>query len=382
MDKCIKYIILVFIFAHLCSSCEKIWTLERFEINSFDTTVNESTVGYNFKNDLIQLDDNSYYMVGTTVDSSILISKLLEDGVLQATFSNFGRGRAHAIAKTQNASNEYVVVGTIDQDMFVMWIDEDGNKLQMDTFKLKINSIIGLVEEIAAYDLVITEAGNYIITGFVKQSIGARRLMWIKLSSNGVFEEFRSLTNNGYGISILEANNETVLISGYQNGRLMLSRVDNDGVLLWQKKIPNSSEEELTNLVKHFNGNYLLIGTRKGTDENVFVLEIDDERNVIWEKEYGNDNSTEIGIDISPTRDSSFVFTALSKSTESSDILLTKIDQFGNVIWESKYDGRGIDKPNHVSQVKDFGFIIFGLNQLNSIVSQRVIKTDEDGETR
>ena len=284
----LKYAGILLIFCML-GSCN----LERFPIESFDIQFGLDQVGYNFKSDLIQTEDNGYFIVGTSVTSDILLAKVTRDGNLEYVRSNFGIGAAHAISKTNDPSKPYIVVGTKADGMFALWINEEGNQLQLDTFKLAVDSIVGLVESIAAYDVIIDSNDEYIITGFVKQTLGGRRLMQMKLSSTGLLKrsEFRSFTNNAYGVSILEGSENNFFIAGYKDNLLIINKVNDEGTLLWQKQFPDTYENGLASLASNAKGNLLLLGTRNLADKNLLLIEIDEQGNIFKELDYGT-NST------------------------------------------------------------------------------------------
>lgn len=358
--------------------------LERFPIESFDLQFGFEQVGYNFKSDLIQTEDNGYFVVGTSVDTTILIAKVAREGNLEYVRTNFGNGVAHAIAKTNDASKPYIIVGTKADDMFALWINEDGNQVQLDTFKAVANSIIGLVDSIAAYDVLISSNDEYIITGFVKQSFGGRRLMRMKLSSTGLFEpsSFRSFINNTYGVSILEGSENNFFIAGYKDNLLLLNKISDDGILLWQKQFPDTYENGLASLTMNARGNILLLGTKQLTDKNLFLAEIDEFGNILKEVDYGTNSTEDEGAFIAPTLDNAYVLLGASIANGEAQIRISKISDKGEEIWAYNFDNAATVNPNVIFEAQEYGYAFLSQINIDGTYLYRLVKTDANGQTQ
>jgi len=358
--------------------------LERFPIESFDIQFGLDQIGYNFKSDLIQTEDNGYFIVGTSVTSDILIAKVARDGNLEYIRSNFGNGVAHAIAKTNDPSKPYIVVGTKADDMFALWINEEGNQLQLDTFKAVANSIIGLVDSIAAYDVIINSNDEYIITGFIKQTFGGRRLMQMKLSSTGLLErsDFRTFTNNTYGVSTLEGSENNYFVAGYQNNLLLLNKISDEGILLWQKQFPDTYENGLASLAMNAKGNLLLLGTQNLANKNLFLTEIDEQGNILRELEYGTNSTEDEGAYLSPTLDDAYILLGASNSNEDAKIRISKISDKGDEIWTFNFDNTGAVNPNVIFEAQEYGYAFLSQINVDGTYLYRFIKTDANGHTQ
>ena len=62
------------------------------------------------------------------------------------------------------------------------------------------------------------------------------------------------------------------------------------------------------------------------------------------------------------------------------DILLVKLDPFGNLLWKKLLGGTGDEVVSCVRQTSDKGFLLFGTNTINGLSSMMLLKTDENGE--
>lgn len=62
------------------------------------------------------------------------------------------------------------------------------------------------------------------------------------------------------------------------------------------------------------------------------------------------------------------------------DILLVKLDPFGNLVWKKLLGGTGDEVVSSIRQTSDKGFLIFGTNTINGLSSMMLLKTDGNGE--
>lgn len=61
------------------------------------------------------------------------------------------------------------------------------------------------------------------------------------------------------------------------------------------------------------------------------------------------------------------------------DILLIKLDPFGNLIWKKILGGSGDEVVSSIKETSDKGLLIFGTNTINGLSSMMLIKTDALG---
>ena len=129
-------------------------------------------------------------------------------------------------------------------------------------------------------------------------------------------------------------------------------------------------------LTPTLDGNYLLNGLFE--DRSVLV-KVDTSGNVIWEQ-LQLDSSRYF--DIIPLADSSFIAVGETGPSSNEDVVLSKIDWDGNVLWTKTYEitvgthQRGVA----VLETSDGGFLIAGQETVGGFVDTGIlIKTDEDG---
>lgn len=62
------------------------------------------------------------------------------------------------------------------------------------------------------------------------------------------------------------------------------------------------------------------------------------------------------------------------------DILLVKVDAFGNLMWKKLIGGSGDEVISCIRQTRDRGLLLFGTNTINGLSSMMLLKTDENGD--
>jgi hypothetical protein len=84
------------------------------------------------------------------------------------------------------------------------------------------------------------------------------------------------------------------------------------------------------------------------------------------------------------TRDGGYVLactfsSTISKGNGGKDILLIKIDAFGNILWSRLYGGSGDEIPSSIRENEDGSLFVCGTINVNGLTSLILIKTDSNG---
>jgi gliding motility-associated-like protein len=119
------------------------------------------------------------------------------------------------------------------------------------------------------------------------------------------------------------------------------------------------------------------------TGNNWYYFKIDISGNVLWEKHKGGGNQDAI-LDIVPTIDDNFLIMGFTDANETygmgvgesavdsvgfgkEDMLLMKVDQNGNEIWEKRYGGQELDWGYSAVQNQLGNYIVIGVSRSDSI---------------
>ncbi|MEJ8844662.1 T9SS type A sorting domain-containing protein [Lacibacter sp. H375] len=161
--------------------------------------------------------------------------------------------------------------------------------------------------------------------------------------------------------SVVQAGDGGYIAAGFTgspsdgNKQVLIVKLSSSGSVLWQKEYGGSGEDLGYTIIKCNSGGYLVTGTTTSNDGNVtgnhgsydlLVMRIDESGNLLWQKCFGG-SSIEIGRSVIETLNHEFVFCGSSQSTDG-DLAtnggvrggwLFKTDSSGNIIWQKNYGG-------------------------------------------
>ncbi|MBL0073566.1 MAG: T9SS type A sorting domain-containing protein [Bacteroidetes bacterium] len=166
-------------------------------------------------------------------------------------------------------------------------------------------------------------------------------------------------------------------VSGYQGNKdCWVVKLDNAGVIQWQKSLGGTSEEEFRYIIQTSDGGYACSGWSYSNDGDVsgrkgirdgWLVKLDASGNLSWQRMLGG-NGDENGYTVEQTTDGGYIFSAVSTSNSGGvaanyglfDYWLAKTDASGNVIWEKNYGGSSIEQMRSCIQTSDGGYIMTG----------------------
>lgn len=165
----------------------------------------------------------------------------------------------------------------------------------------------------------------------------------------------------------------------------------------------DSRNHSVADMQKSTSG-YCAIGTyaeTTGLNANIYFVRIDANMNIMPETaryidgqelltneqllaDKASSSSVDEGLAITATDDGYLlggtITTNPTVGNGGKDILLVKLDPFGNLVWKKLLGGSGDEVVSSIRQTSDKGFLIFGTNTINGLSSMMLLKTDENGE--
>ncbi len=143
-------------------------------------------------------------------------------------------------------------------------------------------------------------------------------------------------------------------------------KVDAGGNILWNKNYGAEESEAAFGVIEHSKGGLFLAGYSDsygaGPDlKNLWLVHTDPNGNKIWEKTYGNNSNIEEADSLVETEDHQVlvVGTSMQISNAQSNIVLHKIGLDGKELWRKEYGGA---KSEHASKIiaVEGGYVIVG----------------------
>lgn len=131
-----------------------------------------------------------------------------------------------------------------------------------------------------------------------------------------------------------------------------LVKIDANGNKLWDKSLGGNDFDFLTNALPTQDGGYLIVsqsssipgfdrtaGKKSTSRFDTWVVKLDANRNILWDKAYGNNSSSTHPKDAILTEDGGAILIMQNNSTAVSG---DKTDPGGNALWLIKIDGAGL----------------------------------------
>lgn len=309
--------------------------------------------------DLLQTNDNGFIITGFSRSSDGDVSKnngnydfwtvkLDVNGniIWEKSFGFSGSDQAYTIKETRD--NGFLLGGSLDVsasggqgnsskskhaggDFWLIKIDENGNKLWSRFYG-------GLFTD-SLFDIEETDNGDYILVG----------------SSDSA---------------------DTDVSSNIGSYDFWILKVDKNGTKIWDKNFGGTQADEAFSIVKANNNQFLIVGNSRSSNVNVsenigssdvWLIKIDADGNLIWEKNFGGSNF-EIANKIIKNNQNNYTIVGSSRSADfdvsknkgNKDIWLLNINENGKIYWEKSIGGSELDEANSVIETKNNNLIIVG----------------------
>ena len=161
--------------------------------------------------------------------------------------------------------------------------------------------------------------------------------------------------------------------------------VEKPEMLTWEKTFGGSKDDCTNSIIQTSDGGYVVAGDTesKGAGKyDAWVIKLDNEGNKVWDKTYGGRDYDWADL-IIQTTDGGYAIAGVtySKSAGKSDFWVIKLDNQGNIIWEKTYGGRDDDWAYSIIQTTDGGYVIAGKTEskVAGVTDAWIIKLDHEG---
>ena len=146
-------------------------------------------------------------------------------------------------------------------------------------------------------------------------------------------------------------------------------KLDSNGNVTWQKTYGGSGGDFASSIQQTTDGGYIVAGSTYsfGASYDYFdfwVLKLDSNGNVTWQKTYGG-SGDDVATSIQQTTDGGYIVAGLTDSFgvagyENDDFWVLKLDSNGNITWQKTYGGSDYDYAYSIQQTTDGGYIVAG----------------------
>lgn len=220
--------------------------------------------------------------------------------------------------------------------------------------------------------------GNYIVGGNTLDpagGVGSTDVLLLKVSPEGrtlwqrVYDSRGSLfphsiqqtSDGGYFLAGIYRDTQYV-----QDMEVWAMKLDGEGTIEWDRIYGGANWDRTYASAQTPDGGYILAGcTRSFTDqpmyEDFWVLKLNAEGEIIWERTFGGDRSDR-GLALALTKDGGCVVAGCTASFDArgNDFWLIKLDPKGGVDWGKAYGGHLSEIAYSVEQTSDGGYVLAG----------------------
>ncbi len=171
---------------------------------------------------------------------------------------------------------------------------------------------------------------------------------WIKIYNDFLYS---------YPLAFIQTENNEFIITGLasvnRRAEAFLMKTDSSGDVIWSNSFSERSYTDARSIIETKDGNYIFVGTTSNNSENPYVLitKVDDKGNLIWARNYETKYKYSFGISINSILNSDDYI--ISFNTDSVGIM--EINDEGNIIWKKMIDsGTGYN----IVETSEGGFAI------------------------
>jgi hypothetical protein len=362
---------------------------------AYGSSLEEST-SYSIEQTL----DKGYIVIGfvhvESGNQDFWIMKLNGTGYIswQKLYGGSGVDTVYCLQQTEEGG--YIVAGRTDSfttsmAFWILKLDDEGGILWQKTY----GGATGNSLEVA-YSIQQTADDGYIVAGETRTASGNYDCWVLKLDGNGnvMWEKTYGGSEDDRAYSIEQTRDGGYIVAGksWSFGAglydIWVLKLNSDGTVLWQKTYGGSENDTTiyTNSIQQTaDDGYILVGDTNsfgagGVD--IWVLKLDSNGNITWQKTYGGSLQHEGAYCIKQTREGGYIVVGKIRSFGGdSDSLVLKLDTNGDVSWQKTYGSIGADSARFVEQTLDGGYILGGQNYTfagggNGIL---LLKVDSDG---
>lgn len=223
--------------------------------------------------------------------------------------------------------------------------------------------------------------GGYILCGSHEDAHDQSGVYIVKLTGEGKPEWEKTLIKEeGYSFGVYvnqTADNGYLVVGNYVNPLqinlcdIILYRLNTQGDLLWEKSIGGEREDTVLSVEITKDRGYLLTGysdsySEPYQQEDILLIKIDESGNVLWQNTYGNVGA-DWGKDCFESQEGELLISGSTENEQGKqEIFLMKTDPEGKVIWKQTYGRKGNNTINAMIESNDNGYVLTGETDIYS----------------
>ncbi len=187
----------------------------------------------------------------------------------------------------------------------------------------------------------------------------------------------RETQDGGYIVGGYANSGDGDVIGNYGALDFWVVKLNDAGETQWQRNLGGSLEDILVDIHETKEGDYLLAGNSFSGDHDLqsnygdtdaWIVKLDNNGNMLWETNLGG-TETDRAQSVKQTFDGGVIVAAMTHSVDGNvtannghaDCWIVKLDGGGSLIWETTIGGSEYDRANDIYQNEDGSFMVFGI---------------------
>jgi len=315
-------------------------------------------------------------------------AKIVKD--LSLKLGDYNRG----VSILKTVDNGYILGGyTHAGQMLINRLDSAGNSFYIKQF--------GTANFDQLYSLISLKDGGSVAIGtsqtsrnrhddYFIQGLGRNDVYLVKFKPDGTVrwtKKYGSLKKD-IGVDGVATGDGGFIFIGItqeaESFKLFAAKINDTGDTSWVKGFPKLGRQKAFKIIKTAEGNYIISATfeNKNNQDNIRLIKIDNEGNLIWEKNYFK-NAHEHLNDIAVDYRGNIIGVGYSQNESQGDMdaLVRYYNHNGNPIWERKFGKNRQDSFKSVVTLHNNTFAIAGFSKSFSDKARQIwiMKLNDDG---
>ena len=221
-------------------------------------------------------------------------------------------------------------------------------------------------------------ASTSTIYDFYAFELGPDSVIWSRSYGGSLSEKAHDVVpalDGGYVLAGYTESSDGDIVTGNDGGTdVWLVKISETGILEWSQTYGSSGDDEALSIMTYDNA-YFVAGYNSGSDGDVannygvkdaWLLKIDLDGGLIWEKNYGGSSFDE-AVDLIFDADiQQFVMVGKSSSDDTdltenkggSDVWVARLDAEGDLLWQTSAGGSSADAGLSIAKTDDGGYAI------------------------
>jgi hypothetical protein len=337
------------------------------------TFSNDGDVSFNHNTDyadiwLVNLDASGNIvweksLGGSVNDSPQTLLSLSDGGYLIGGISNSLDGDVSG----NNGSIDWWLV-RLNANGDILWETNLGGSLH--------EGLQSIIQQDQEFLIAGTTASN---DGDVSDKTGIDRDLWlVRVDGNGAIIEEKTYGKESMdegAVGIFSTQDGGYMVIGDASGDVWILKLDSDLNINWEKFLGGSAPDELQAVISH-QGGYTLAVTSESSDgdvsnnhgsSDIWLVQIDEDGDIKWERNFGG-TDTELAASLALSGDGGFWLAGSSGSSDVDldrnqgglDYWVLKLDANGEIIWSKTYGGTSFDRVSSLIPFGSQGMLVAG----------------------